>query len=215
MSLVIPSPRRAARALALAGAILAGGALAPAAYAAGPGNPFNCTPSPQAGSQVFLPFGDASYYTPVENAGLENGSTGWTLSGGASVVPDQEPWNVSGTPGGHALDLPRGSSAVTAPICIDPSYPYFRFFGRNVNASNARLEIEVLYYDSHGRIRKQTPVDYTSHSAGWQATNQLSIDVFGPTSTTTAAPIAFRFVARGGHADFRIDDVYVDPWHRA
>jgi hypothetical protein len=213
MSSVISSSRRRARLLALTGALLAGSAVAPAAQAA-VSNPYSCSPSPQAVSQVFLPFGDTAQYTPVQNAGLESGSTGWTLSSGAAVVNDQEPWNVSGVAGSHALDLPNGSAAVTAPICIDATYPYFRFFAKNVNANNAGLEVEVLYYDSKGRIQKESPVTYTSPSAGWQPSSKFNITVFGGTTTTTAAPVAFRFVPMGGTAHYVIDDVYVDPWSR-
>jgi hypothetical protein len=213
MSLVVSIPRRGARLVALAGVLLAGGALTPAAQAS-VSNPYNCSAAAPPVSQVFLPFGDTAEYTPVQNQGLERGSTGWTLSSGAKVISDQEPWHVAGATDSHALDLPNGSSAVTAPICVDPTYPYFRFFAKNVNANNANLEVEVIYYDSKGRIQKTSPVTYTSLSSGWLPTNMFNITVFSGTNVTSAAPVAFRFVPMGGTAHYEIDDVYVDPWSR-
>jgi hypothetical protein len=188
-------------------------AAAPAAQAATISNPYSCTTAAQTLSQIFAPFGDTAYYAPVSNSGLESGVTGWTLGGGATVVADNEPWFVGGT-GTHALDLPNGSSAVTAPICIDPTYPYFRFFAKNVNANSANLQVEVLYYDSNGRVQKTQAVYYSSLSGAWQATGKFNITVFSGTNVTSAAPVAFRFVPMGRTAHFRIDDVYVDPWNR-
>lgn len=211
----IASRRPSAKLFALAGA-LAACTLAPtAAHAATTPSPFTCQTTGQPVSQVFSGFGDFSEYTPVPDAGLEAGGSGWTLAGGAAVVSDDnEPWYVAG-PGTHALDLPQGSAAVTPPICIDPSYPYFRLFAEDVNASGAGLEIEVLSYDGKGRIQKTTPLTYTAAADGWQATGQLPISVYSGATSTAATPVAFLFVPQGANAHFRIDDVYVDPWARS
>ena len=214
MPFVMPIRRQPRNLLALAGLLLACSAQPPAA-AAEVSNRYNCQHSAPQASQVFSAFGDAAEYTPVENAGLENGTTGWTLRGRAAVVDDNEPWNVGGVLGSHALDLPTGSSAVTAPICIDPTYPYFRFFAKNANGNNAHLKVEVIDYDSKGNIQKQWPPTYTAQTAGWQPTSKFAITVFSGTNTTSDTPIAFRFVPMGATAHYVIDDVYVDPWSRS
>ena len=99
-------------------------------------------------------------YTPVPNAGLEQGNTGWLLTGGARVVSGNEPWKIGGTSHSNALDLPGGSSAITAPICIDETYPHFRLFVRNTGSLKSALKIEVLYYDTKGNVTNAKPVEY-------------------------------------------------------
>ena len=61
-------------------------------------------------SQPFTAWNDSASYYLVPNGGLENGSTGWSLSGGASVVYGNEPFLPTGF---HSLSLPSGSQAVS------------------------------------------------------------------------------------------------------
>jgi hypothetical protein len=185
--------------------------LAGPAHAAGTiSNPYACAPQPTL-AQSFAPFGDFGFYTPVPNAGLENGSTGWTLFGGATVVAGNEPWRIGGAAHSHALDLPLNASAITAPLCIDETYPYFRLFVRNTGALKTSLRIEVLYLDSSGKVVNTKPYDYKAALPAWAPTGFVGIDVFTPKTAVAAAPVAFRFTATGAGAHFQIDDIYVDP----
>ena len=86
--------------------------------------------------------------------------TGWTLTGGAGVVAGNEPWKIGGASHRNALDLPAGSSAITAPICIDETYPHFRLFARNAGSLKGALKIEVLYFDTKGKVINTKPYDY-------------------------------------------------------
>jgi hypothetical protein len=204
------SIKRTARALAVAAGALA--------VAAGPAqaktlaNPYDCTPGGDL-AQSFRSFGDGSLYTPVEHAGLEGGASGWTLTGGATVVQDNEPWHIAGAGDRSALTLPPGSTAVTAPLCIDATYPYFRLFARA--AARQTLKVEVLAYDTKGKLLSTTPYTYRSLFGGWAPTPTIGISVFDlkPAAGVPAAPVAFRFTPLGS-ATFTIDDVYVDPWMR-
>src|SRR5437868_10962030 len=54
----------------------------------------NC---PSTGTQVFATWNDYASYFLAPNGGLENGSTGWSLSGGAAVVSGNEPFLPTGT----------------------------------------------------------------------------------------------------------------------
>jgi hypothetical protein len=176
------------------------------------GNPYDCTPGGQL-AQSFASFGDAALYTPVDNAGLEGGATSWTLTGGASVVADNEPWHLGGAGDRTALTLPPGSTAVTAPLCIDATYPYFRLFARA--AARQSLKVEVLAYDTTGKLIKISPFNYRSAFGGWAPTPTIAIPVFDlkPAAGVAAAPVAFRFTPIGS-STFTIDDVYVDPYAR-
>jgi hypothetical protein len=177
-------------------------------------NPYDCKPVPTL-TQPFAPFGDLALYTPVADAGVEAGAATWTLSGGATVVGGNEPWQVGGATDSHSLDLPAGSSAVTAPICIDQTYPYFRAFALNAGSGKRSLEIDVLYFDTKGKLLSTKPYGYESATTAWQPTPTIAIEVFDKKSTVAAAPVTFRFMPKGKDAHFLIDDVYVDPYSRS
>jgi hypothetical protein len=183
------------------------------AQAAGVANPYDCAPQATL-AQSFSAWSDYNLYTPVRNAGVEEGAAGWTLSGGATVVPGNEPWKIGGAWHRNALDLPGGSSAITAPLCIDETYPHFRLFARNTGALRSALKIEVLYFDSKGNIKETKPYDYRTFSNAWQPTGMVGINVFTSKTTVAAAPVAFRFTPISNDGHFQIDDVYVDPWAR-
>jgi hypothetical protein len=196
-------------AAALATATLVSGT----AQAATIANPYNCAPQPTL-TTSFSTWSDYNLYTPVPNAGVESGATGWTLTGAATVVSGNEPWKIGGVSHRFALDLPAGSSAVTAPLCIDETYPHFRLFVRNAGSLTSALKIEVLYFDAKGNIVNTKPVDYKTVSTAWQPTGMVGISVFTPKTTVAAAPVAFRFTPTTKDGHFQIDDVYVDPWAR-
>jgi hypothetical protein len=194
----------------VAAALSLGALLAAPAHAATIANPENCAPQPTL-AQSFAPWGDLGFYTPVPNAGLENGSTGWTLLNGAKVIAGNEPWKIGGATHSHALELPAGAVAITAPLCIDETYPHFRFFVRNAGLVTGALKIDVLYLDSSGKIVNTKPYDYKAALPAWTPTGLVGIDVFTPKTTVAAAPVAFRFTAMGPGTRFQLDDVYVDP----
>jgi hypothetical protein len=201
------------RARMLAATLGAAALIATPAQAAGIANPYDCAPQATL-AQSFSAWSDYNLYTPVRNAGVEEGAAGWTLSGGATVVPGNEPWKIGGAWHRNALDLPGGSSAITAPLCIDETYPHFRLFARNTGALKIALKIEVLYFDSKGNIKETKPYDYQSPSNAWQPTGMVGINVFTSKTTVAAAPVAFRFTPTSRDGHFQIDDVYVDPWAR-
>jgi hypothetical protein len=168
-------------------------------------NPYDCAPA-GALNQSFLPFGDSALYTPVANAGFEQGAESWTLTGGAAVVAGNEPWSIGGPGQTRSLDLPSGSVAVSAPFCVDPTYPYFRVFARGTGA----LKVEVLAYDTKGKLLKTSAYSLAATTA-WQPSPNIAISVFDyKKALVSAAPVSFRFTP-GKNAHFAIDDLYVDP----
>src|SRR4051812_34954854 len=202
--------KRSARVLAIAAGALA--VAAGSAQASTLANPYDCSPGGQL-NQSFAGFGDGALYTPVDNAGLESGAAGWTLTGGAAVVAGKEPGDLGGARDNTALTLPAGSTALTAPLCIDATYPYFRLFARA--AARQSLKVEVLAYDTRGKVLKTSPYNYQSGFSGWAPTPTIAISVFDlkPAAGVNAARVAFRFTPLGS-STFTIDDVYVDPFAR-
>ena len=214
MPYIISDSRRGVRVLAIAIALaLAAITTTAPAHAAGITNPYDCTPQATL-SQAFATWSDYGLYTPVDNAGVEQGATGWTLSGSAAVVSGNEPWMIGGGSHTSSLELPPGSSAITAPICIDSTYPYFRLFAKAATITKNTLKIDVLFYDSKGNIVAAAPYSYITTSTAWQPTGTVKIGVFTPKTTIAAAPVRFRFTPIGPTARYQIDDVYVDPWAR-
>jgi hypothetical protein len=130
------------------------------------------------------------------------------------VVSGNEPWYIGSRGDSHSMYLPPNSSVVTAPLCIDETYPHFRMFARNVGKADGALRVEVLYYDSKGKVVATKSSDYKTKSPDWQPTGMLGIGVFDSKTTVAAAPVAFRFTPQGNETAYLIDDVYVDPWAR-
>jgi hypothetical protein len=159
-------------------------------------------------TQPFAQFGDNNSYFPVPNLGLENGSNGWTLSGGARVVGGNEPWNVSG-PGSSALALPPGASATTPATCINLLAPHIRTFASAPGATGSmRVDVQfrgltgnLLGILNYGTFR---PGDYP----GWKPTANVA-SLLGLPVLTTSITIKFTSLASSG--TWQVDDVYVDP----
>jgi hypothetical protein len=164
-------------------------AVAPAAQAA-------CTPQPAA-EHPFAGYGDDGLYTLVAGGDFEGDMAGWTLTGGAQAADG-------------VLSLGPGDSATTAPICIDDTYPWFRFFASNTSDGKGKLKIDLLYTDLRGKPRSRSLDDYATADAGWKPSDQVGIDVDWDHAGSAVA-VQFRFSA---HDSFLLDDVYVDPMAR-
>ena len=169
----------------------------------------NCS---SAGTQVFAAWSDGADYTLAPNGGLENGSTGWTLSGGAAVVSGNEPFYASGS---HSLSLPSGSTATSPVICIGPNQIDVRMFGADAAGSDAGLHVRVIWYGVLNRVLGITDYDTFTPGSDWAPTNTLStagglavplLPLLGSTSARV------QLTPLGAGSSWQIDDLYVDPW---
>jgi hypothetical protein len=161
----------------------------------------------------FLPWLDLAYYTPAPNGGLENGSNGWALSGGASVATGNERFFLGAPSDAHSLSLPSGSSATTGTTCVELLDPTMRLFVVNTGSLLSTLQVEVLYEDVFGTPRAQT-VGLLPGTGRWQPTLPILFLAnlqTAPLLTDGKVDVAFRFTPRG-LGGWRIDDVYVDPF---
>ena len=160
--------------------------------------------------QTFLPWADVASYTLNPGGSFENGAAGWSLDG-ASVADGNEPFAVGGAADSQSLALPAGSSAVSAPICVGIEHPDIRFFTTASNAL-ARLSVEVLFEAPDGTLIS-APIGSVTGAERWAPTAPMPIVAnllaLLPGNHTA---VAFRFSASGGN--FRIDDLYVDPYQR-
>ena len=167
---------------------------------------------PAAGaSQPFLPWGDQAHYVLTPDGGLEHGGGDWSLDGGAAVVDGNESFQVGGAGDSRALSLPDGSRATTARACIGLDSPTIRFFARNAGDPDASLRVSVVVDTLLGPLT--LPIGSVDGADSWHPTpaylliaNLTAL----PIVTGGTASIRLRFTPQGG--DWRLDDVYVDPW---
>lgn len=167
---------------------------------------------PAYGTQVFAPWNDASSYYLASNGGFENGSTGWSLSGGAAVVYGNEPFYASGW---HSLALPSGSSATSPTICLGPSDLYVRMFGLDAGGTDDGLHVRVIWYGLLNTVLGISDFDTYMPTATWAPTDRLGTSgglqvPLVPLLGSTSARV--QITPLGAGSNWRIDDFYVDPW---
>ncbi len=170
-------------------------------------------------TQPFSQFGDNNDYFLAPGGNFENGLGDWTGSG-ASVVNDQEPWQVAGA-GSHALNIPAGHSVVSPTMCVGIENPTMRFFahrsGGGLLAAASNLLVTARVETSLGLV-VEVPVGTLTtltNGAKWNRTpTQIVLASLLPLLPGDHTPIQFRFTAVGT-SDWVIDDVFVDPRCRA
>jgi hypothetical protein len=204
--------RRIGRLVGVIAGIALSAFAAPAAQAASPvpvGSP-SCVPEAKL-THPFELWGDLAPYTLVPGGDFESRPSGWTLRHGARIVDGNEPFHVGSPNDRRSLSLADDGSAISAPVCIDESYPSFRLFAQNRGDRSSKLEIDVLYLDAAGRVRSRNVSEYVAGSRDWAPTQPI---IIGLPFANGPAPVAFRFTADDEDGDWLIDDVYVDPMAR-
>jgi hypothetical protein len=158
-------------------------------------------------SQPFAPWGDLSRYAFMPDGGLEQGSDGWTLSGGAHVVAGNETFAAHATGDAHALSLPAGSSATTPAACIGLLSTRMRFFSRG--STGARLRVQAVYRGGLGQVLGFADAGTIAAGGAWHPTSAVTL--LGGTLPLLTGSVSFRFSPIGTTGSWAIDDVYLDP----
>lgn len=191
--------------LVLAAAATAVGLAVPSASA---GLLSGLLPSCGGTSQPFATWGDNGSYCAFPNLGFESGTNGWTVLGDASVVPGNEPWNVSGR-GTHSLRLGPGASALSAPLPVSLLDPWLRFFAQS-NGASGSLEVHVIFRGLLGNLTglldygSLAPRDYSS----WQPTQRISSLLALPLGTSS---VQVMITNASWSGSWQVDDFYLDP----
>ncbi len=154
--------------------------------------------------QSFKQFGDSTWYQ-LANGGDFEGQSTWQLSGGASIVADQEPWKVNGAGDSHALSLPRGASALSPASCFAFGDVKMRMFVKGTG----KVRVNVVVGSLLGVLGI---LDGGTIQAGqtWQPSPQLSLLLSSVGGLLATDSIQVRVTAVDG--DAMVDDVYIDPW---
>jgi hypothetical protein len=201
------------RTLTVAGAAVAalGAFSAPAAHASLLGgvlpgilSPKNVAKTCPVPVQSFKQFGDSTWYQ-LANGGDFEGQNTWQLSGGASIVADQEPWKVNDAGDSHALSLPRGASALSPASCFAFGDVKMRMFVKGTGKVRVNIVVGSL-------LGVLGILDGGTVQAGqtWQPSPQLSLLLSNVGGLLATDSIQVRVTAVDG--DAMVDDVYIDPW---
>ena len=202
------SPRRAARATALACLLLLAPAVAlgdqqPPGYADAPPSTSACN-DPYL-SQPFLPLGDnRNYVLPSgETPGDFNGD-GWTLTGGATVVQVADDSGAQHS----VLDLPSGAMASSPAMCVTSAYPKARAMVRNVHGGDG-----VFFYVAYGGtetwVKPRNTGQIHGHDSKWTLSDPVDVQPDGKPGWQI---VKFTFVGGGHGNEFQVYDFYVDPY---
>jgi hypothetical protein len=156
----------------------------------------------QAFSQAFLAYGDSRYYTLAPGGEFNGPSEGWTLSGGASVAAAVRPDGSTG----DVLNLPAGSRAVSAPMCVTLAYPSSRLWISG--AEGKRGVIASVSYA--GTLSAITPQE-TGRITGKKEWTLSEFAVEPGLAGKEEAPREVRFVFESVKATQQLYGIYVDP----
>ena len=166
-------------------------------------------------SQPFMPWADPAHYTLAPDGGFEDHGKTWSLEGGAEVVSGNESYYVRDAGDKRSLKLPGGSSATSAAMCVGIEHPTLRLFARNTGSPLSTLKVEVHYVDGFGETQS-APIGLVTAGGSWQPTLPMAIGVnLLPLLPGERTPVAFEFTPKGFGGEWRIDDVYVDPYRRS
>jgi hypothetical protein len=156
---------------------------------------------------VFAPWDDGAGYYFAPNGGFENGSTGWVLGGGATVVSqDNEPWYLAGF-GSRALEIPTGGSAAIN-VCYGLTYPGVRLFVAGQDGP-ATIHVRVV---SRSLLGILSVLDGGTFTAGqsWAPSPKLSTLFSALAAPLGSKTMQLQFTVENGTA--QIDDLFVDPF---
>jgi hypothetical protein len=137
---------------------------------------------------------------------------GWQLRNGARFVGDGAR--------GVGLALPPGASAISPGMCVDLDYPHFRFAHKVVgrNAGGVEINVEVTYPQLKRPVWTEVKQfdGYQGNvvASGWRISPDVDLKPDFGGSVAGARYVALRFTAvkkSSTSAEFRVDDVYIDP----
>jgi hypothetical protein len=161
-------------------------------------------------SPVFSSWGDRADYYFAPNGGFESGASGWTLSGGATVVPGSETYAVHSSGDASSLAIPAGGSASTT-VCYGLTYPGARFFAESTGDGPATIHVRVV---TRGLLGGLSTLDGGTFQVdgSWQPSPRLSTLFSALAAPLGAKSMTLEISVESGSAD--IDDLYVDPFLR-
>lgn len=161
--------------------------------------------------KAFAPWGDFNDYFVIPNGTFESGAGGWTMysgQGSPSVVSDQAPWKINGSTHSRALNLPAYSTAQAPNMCIASNEDWLRLFYRDPGVSGSQLLVKVEAWSSAGRDAREFRIN--AGGAGWKLSPQIGLPNMRDAAGGQMVTITITSV--GTAANWRVDDIMLDPW---
>jgi hypothetical protein len=155
-------------------------------------------------TQAFAQFGDSRYYNFAPNGGLEFGSYGWSLAGGASVVRGNESYYLHSPFDSHSLALPEGATATTPLMCMGTSSTVIRF----VYKGTGDLRVQVVERNLLGLVIGILDWTTIDGSSSWRPSPTVA-NLDSLLGLVGASTVQLKFTSLDGQS--QVDDVYVDP----
>jgi hypothetical protein len=167
-------------------------------------------------AQPFVPWLDPLHYFLLPGGDFES-TSGWTFGGGAKIAAGNETFYVHGSGDRKSLSLPSGAWARTSPTCVDADEPTMRFFARNSGSVLSTLVVEAPIRTTLLGVTTQTTVPLgvvPGTTQSWQPSLPFVLELSANQLLGGATTVDFRFGVVGAGGAWRIDDVYVDPFHK-
>jgi hypothetical protein len=171
-------------------------------------NPLCNYPQP---SQVFLPWGDSSYYALAPDGDFST-SGAWSLNAEAAVVSGADPYSSAQ----QSFQLTTSGQAASPVMCVNVNDPTIRFFVRDVGGNgSADLRVDVLYQGRNGNVQSLT-LARVSAGSSWQPSPSVAIRVnrLAAASSSGDTAVAFVFTAEGlaQSETIGVSSLFVDPF---
>lgn len=165
----------------------------------------------------YTALGDFRSYVIAPSGTFSGGvARGWQLRAGARLATDFGR--------GAGLALPAGASAVSPGMCVDLDYPHFRFANKVVGkgAKGVEIKIEVVYPQladpEWTEVKQFDGFQGDTVASGWRISPDVDLKPDFGGQTPGARYVALRFTAvkkSTTSAEFRVDDVFIDPRMRS
>lgn len=161
---------------------------------------------PDPTAQVFRPWSDFAQYAQVPDGGFEAGASGWTLTGGAKVVPGNEPFFLNSKSDRYSLLLSAGGTATSPPMCIALLSSKMRFLIGG--QAKSTVKVQIIYRGLLSKVLGILDGGTIASDGTWQPSPQISM--LGGVLPVLTRSVQFRLVATSG--TIQVDDLYLDPW---
>jgi hypothetical protein len=155
----------------------------------------------QATTQAFAQFGDTNEYFLAPGGAFE--TLDWTKFGNVALSTQHDPFALAD--GSYSVHLSEGESVRSMPICVDRTTPHLRFVARGHDQLN--VEVRVSYRGSTDSSSGSVSGD--AHRA-WAPSRFIELKTTSiPAGESATATVTFR-----SNGDWRVDNVFVDPYRR-
>jgi hypothetical protein len=158
---------------------------------------------------AFSVFGDTNDYFPIGGGTFESGNlSNFTVTGGASVASENEPWKVLGGSDSRSAALPAGAT-LKATFCVQIGEDSMRLFTKSPGAGGS-LSIKTTVSTAYGSA--STSSSMSAASSAWSPTARIPLkNVSGPDGKQYVTLL----ITNTGSGTWLVDDILVDPWRTA